>query len=101
MSEPRWMMLPKNLAYPNFNEAHREDDWCAKAGCVPVAITPEFAHGAWSLAECCRLLIAASHALRSYEYGNAATEPAKDMADAIDRFLATGEPETIAGKAAR
>ena len=47
------------------------------------------------------MLIAASHALRSYEYGNAAPELAKEMADAIDRFLATGEPETIAGKAAR
>jgi hypothetical protein len=32
----RWMILPKNAAYPNFNEVHREDDWCAKAGCLPV-----------------------------------------------------------------
>jgi hypothetical protein len=30
------MILPKNAAYPNFNEVHREDDWCAKAGCLPV-----------------------------------------------------------------
>src|SRR6266487_4173603 len=28
-----------------------------------------------------RLLVAASHALRSYQYDNAATEPAGDMAD--------------------
>jgi hypothetical protein len=48
-----------------------------------------------------RLLIAASHSLRSYQYGNVATEPAGDMADAIDNFLETGEPQTIAGKAAK
>jgi len=48
-----------------------------------------------------RLLKATSHTLRSYQYENAATEPAKDMADAIDRFLKTGEPETIVGKAQR
>jgi hypothetical protein len=34
--ERRWMILPKNAAYPNFNGVHREDDWCPKAGCVPV-----------------------------------------------------------------
>ena len=48
-----------------------------------------------------RLLEASSHALRSYQYGNAATDPAKDMADAIDQFLATGAPQTLAGKASR
>jgi hypothetical protein len=48
-----------------------------------------------------RLLKTASHTLRSYQYGNAATDPAKDMADAIDRFLETGEPQTLVGKAAR
>ena len=46
-----------------------------------------------------RLLRAASHALRSYEHGNSATDSAKDMADAIDRFLRTGEPQTLIGKA--
>jgi len=48
-----------------------------------------------------RLLEAASHTLRSYQYGNAATEPAGDMADAIDKFLATGEPQTLVGKGLR
>jgi hypothetical protein len=48
-----------------------------------------------------RLLEASSHSLRSYQYGNAATEPAKDMADAIDRFLTTGAPETLVGKGKR
>jgi hypothetical protein len=48
-----------------------------------------------------RLLEASSHNLRSYQYGNAATEPAKDMADAIDRFLTTGAPETLVGKGKR
>lgn len=46
-----------------------------------------------------RLLEAASHTLRSYQYGNAALGPAEDMADSLDRFLATGEPQTLAGKA--
>jgi hypothetical protein len=53
------------------------------------------------LMEARRLLSAAAHALRSYQFGNAATETAKDMADAIDKFLATGEPQTLVGKAAR
>lgn len=48
-----------------------------------------------------RILLAASHSLRSYQYGNSALEPAGDMADSIDKFLATGEPQTLAGKAAR
>lgn len=48
-----------------------------------------------------RILDSASHALRSYEYGNVATDCAKEMADAIDQFLATGEPQTLAGKQAR
>lgn len=48
-----------------------------------------------------RLLEAASHTLRSYQFGNSATGPAKDMADCIDRFVATGEPQTLAGKAAK
>lgn len=47
-----------------------------------------------------RLLEAASHTLRSYQYENAATEPAKDMADALDKFLATGEPQTLVGRRA-
>lgn len=46
-----------------------------------------------------RILVAASHTLRSYQYENAATQPAEEMADAIDRFLATGEPQTLVGKA--
>lgn len=50
------------------------------------------------LEECRRLLEAASHALKSYAYGNAATDLAKDMADSIDRFLSTGKPETLVGK---
>lgn len=48
-----------------------------------------------------RLLEMASHCLRSYQYGNSATQGAEDGADAIDKFLETGEPQTIAGKAAR
>lgn len=47
-----------------------------------------------------RLLRAAAHALRSYQYGNAATDLAEEMADSIDKFLATGEPQTIEGKKA-
>jgi hypothetical protein len=45
-----------------------------------------------------RLLKAASHGFRSYQHGNAATALAQEMADSIDKFLATGEPQTIAGK---
>jgi len=48
-----------------------------------------------------RLLEAASHALRSYQYGNAATELAEEMVEAIERFLETGEPQTLVGKAKR
>lgn len=32
----RWMILPSNPAYPHFDEVHREDEWCAKVGCVPI-----------------------------------------------------------------
>lgn len=53
------------------------------------------------MAEAHRLLEAASQALRSYQYGNAATDLAQEMAESIDRFLATGEPQTLAGKAKR
>ncbi len=53
------------------------------------------------LMEARRLLAAASHALHSYQYGNAATELAGEMADAIDNFLETGEPQTLEGKAAK
>lgn len=35
-TERRWMRLPKNAAYPHFDEIHQEDDWCPKAGCIPV-----------------------------------------------------------------
>jgi hypothetical protein len=35
-----------------------------------------------------RLLTGASHALRSYQYGNSATDLAKGVADAIDAALA-------------
>lgn len=55
----------------------------------------------FELEESKRLLVAASHALRSYQYGNAATELAAEMADAIDRFLKTDEPQTIEGKKAK
>jgi hypothetical protein len=48
-----------------------------------------------------RLLEAASHALKSYAFGNTATDLAKDMAESIDRFIATGEPQTLVGKAKR
>jgi hypothetical protein len=34
-----------------------------------------------------QLLLAASHALRSYQYGNGATELAKEVADEVDAFL--------------
>jgi hypothetical protein len=34
-----------------------------------------------------QLLLAASHALRSYQYGNSATELAKEVADEVDAFL--------------
>jgi len=53
------------------------------------------------LIEARRLLAAASHALRSYQYGNSATELAAEIADAIDNFLETGEPQTLEGKKAR
>ena len=36
MSTKRKMRLPKNSAYPNYNEVHDEDAWCAKVGCTPV-----------------------------------------------------------------
>ena len=62
----------------------------------PTAISPQSSVGSESQ----RLLQAASHALRSYEFGNSAIDSAKDMADAIDRFLRTGEPQTLIGKAA-
>ena len=45
-----------------------------------------------------RLLTAASHALKSYAFGNVATDLAEEMAESIDRFLLTGEPQTLAGK---
>lgn len=48
-----------------------------------------------------RLLEMASHCLRSYQYGNSATQGAEDGANAIDKFLKTGEPQTLAGKAER
>jgi hypothetical protein len=51
-----------------------------------------------TLAESLRLLEAASHALKSYAYGNAATDLASDIARLIDKFLATGEPQTLVGK---
>ena len=38
-----------------------------------------------------RILRAASHGFRSYEFGNAATELAKGMADAIDALVARAE----------
>ena len=53
------------------------------------------------VAECDRLLQMAAHALRSYQYGNAATDLAADQANAIEKFLATGEPQTLAGKRQR
>jgi hypothetical protein len=34
-----------------------------------------------------KLMKAAMHVLRSYEYGNAATEPAKDMADRLEEVI--------------
>jgi len=48
-----------------------------------------------------RLLEMASHCVRSYQYGNSATDLAEELADAIDTFLATGEPQTLQGKAAK
>lgn len=36
MINQRRMRLPKNAAYPNFNEHHWEDEWCSRCGCVPV-----------------------------------------------------------------
>jgi hypothetical protein len=45
-----------------------------------------------------RLLRAASHALKSYALGNAATDLANEMAESIDKFLSTGEPQTIEGR---
>jgi hypothetical protein len=44
--------------------------------------------------EMLRLLTAASHALRSYQYGNSATDPAKDVADLIDAVLVTVRGES-------
>lgn len=42
------------------------------------------------------LLRAASHALRSYQYGNSATDLAASIADRIDAALAQPQPEPIA-----
>ena len=42
------------------------------------------------IAELKKLLQAASHALRSYQYGNASTELAKACADKIDAALTEG-----------
>jgi hypothetical protein len=38
--KPRLMTLPHNLRYPDYKETHLEDEWCAKAGCVPVCDVP-------------------------------------------------------------
>lgn len=38
-----------------------------------------------------RLLTAAKHALRSYQYGNAATDLAKDIADDAEKLIAKAE----------
>jgi hypothetical protein len=52
------------------------------------------------VAEAHRLLQMAVHTLRSFQYGNSSTEFAKNQADSIERFLVTGEPQTIEGKKA-
>jgi hypothetical protein len=39
----RWMKLPYNPNHPDFNEVHREDSWCAKAGCVLVEAVSQLA----------------------------------------------------------
>lgn len=39
--KPRLMRLPRNPRYPNYDETHLENDWCAKAGCVPVCESEE------------------------------------------------------------
>ena len=36
----RIMKLPKNSAYPHYKGLHLEDEWCAKAGCIPVMDHP-------------------------------------------------------------
>lgn len=41
-----------------------------------------------TICDMARLLQAASHALRSYQYGNSATELAEEMANTIDAALA-------------
>ncbi len=41
---------------------------------------------------------AASHALRSYQYGNSSEELAKEMADALDGIVAKAEGGEINGK---
>jgi hypothetical protein len=45
-----------------------------------------------------RLLQAASPALKSYAFGNAAPGLAFEIAEAIDLFLETGRLQTLAGK---
>lgn len=50
-------------------------------------------------AEARKLLIAAYHALRSYEHGNSSEELAAEIADEIGRFLGPlpGESDTASG----
>ena len=40
------------------------------------------------LAEARKVMTAAGHALRSYQYGNSSTDLAQEMADAIDAIIA-------------
>jgi hypothetical protein len=51
---------------------------------APIVVSAEWvAEVQRERAEWAVLLRASYHALRSYQYGNAATDPAKDLADAI------------------
>lgn len=35
-SAPRMMRLPKNSNHTGYVGEHAENDWCAKAGCIPI-----------------------------------------------------------------
>lgn len=60
------------------------------------AVTVANAHLIAAAPEMAKLLQAASHALRSYQYGNSATELAQGCADQIDALLAKARAESPA-----
>lgn len=82
----RFQLLPLDEKHEN-DEAEIYSRWDEqKANAHLMAAAPEMA----------KLLQAASHALRSYQYGNSATELAQGCADQIDALLAKARAESPA-----